>query len=406
MKNRYLRRAVHSAAAVTAALCTAIMFAVGYYGTSLPDNYTTEHGTPLRISSALPVTAAAVADSRAALSGNDTAARPMSLRLFGSVPIKQVKETPVERPMLLVGGTAFGIKLVTDGVMIIDLKKLSGRCPAAEAGLAVGDVIESVNGERVSSNSRVSELIRTSMGGGCTVTYRRGEQHRETTIIPVFSEGSYRAGMWVRDSSAGIGTITFYDPSTGAFAGLGHSICDADTHEPLPLSHGSITNVTLNGCTKSSKGEPGQLIGEFTGDDCGTLTLNCDGGVYGISDTLPRCEIFPLGFSQEVHTGRAYIYSQLDDTAERFEISIERVSPLDCGHDLIIKTTDKRLLERAGGIVQGMSGSPIIQDGRLVGAVTHVFIDDPTGGYGIFAEKMYRCSLEASQRSAEDLAAG
>ncbi len=382
-----IRHIPQSVAALLSAVCTAVMMTVGYYRSALPDSFTTEQGSALTLPTRLPVTAAAAMDG---------GSRQVSLKLFGSVPIKEVQETAVKRPTLIAGGQAFGIKLVTDGVMIIDMKKINGRCPAAEAGLRIGDVIEQVNGEKVGSNSRISELIRASKGSGCTVVFRRSDQQRECTLTPVFGEGSYRAGMWVRDSSAGIGTLTFADPATGAFAGLGHSICDADTHEPLPLSHGSVTDVRLSGCTKSSKGEPGQLLGEFTDSDFGELTLNCDGGVYGETSTLPDGEELPLGFAQEVREGSAYILAQLDDSGvKRYDITIERVSPLDCGHDMIIRTADKRLLRKAGGIVQGMSGSPIIQNGRLVGAVTHVFVDDPTGGYGIFAERMYYCSLSA-----------
>ena len=387
MKKLQIRHIPRSAAALLSTVCAGVMLVVGYYGKTLPDSFTTEKGSTLSLATRLPVTAA---------SAQVTDGERVSLKLFGSVPIKEVREITVKRPTLVAGGQAFGIKLVTDGVMVIDMKKISGRCPAAEAGLRIGDVVEMVNGEPVGSNSRISELIRASGGNDCTISYRRGEEERECTLTPVFGEGSYRAGMWVRDSSAGIGTLTFIDPATGAFAGLGHSICDADTHEPLPLSHGSVTGVKLSNCTKSSKGEPGQLIGEFTDEELGELTLNCSGGVYGENDLLPEGEEFPLGFAQEVREGSAYILAQLDDSGvKKYDITIERVSPIDCGHDLIIKTSDKRLIRKAGGIVQGMSGSPIIQNGRLVGAVTHVFVDDPTGGYGIFAERMYNCSLAA-----------
>ncbi len=393
-----IRHIPQSAAALLSAVCAAVMMTVSYYGQALPDSFTTEEGSALTLSTRLPVTAASAAV---------TDGSRVSLKLFGSVPIKEVKETAVKRPTLIAGGQAFGIKLVTDGVMIIDMKKINGRCPAEEAGLRIGDVIEEINGEKVGSNSRISELIRSSRGSDCKVTFRRSDSKFECTLTPVFGEGSYRAGMWVRDSSAGIGTLTFADPATGAFAGLGHSICDADTHEPLPLSQGSVSGVKLSGCTKSAKGDPGQLIGEFTDEELGQLTLNCSGGVYGeseiLSDVSLQGEEFPLGFSQEVREGSAYILAQLDDSGvKRYDITIERVSPIDCDHDLIIKTNDKRLLRKAGGIVQGMSGSPIIQDGRLVGAVTHVFVDDPTGGYGIFAERMYNCSLAAvSGKSAQ-----
>jgi stage IV sporulation protein B len=280
--------------------------------------------------------------------------------------------------------------------MVVDMKKMSGVCPAIDAGLQVGDVIETVNGEAVYSNMRISELIRASGGDDCTIGFRRGGESLECTLTPVFSAGSYRAGMWVRDSSAGIGTMTFIDPDSGAFAGLGHSICDPDTREPLPLSQGTAAEVRIDGVTKSARGIPGQLLGEFDGGDIGRLTLNCEGGVYGVIDSLPEnAQVYPLGFTHEVRKGDAYMIAQLDGgSPQRFNITVESVDS--GGHDLIIRTDDSRLIEQAGGIVQGMSGSPIIQDGRLIGAVTHVFIDDPCGGYGIYAERMYKYAVGAA----------
>ncbi len=391
----YLKLISKAAAAIVAGVCSVTMLGVGYYGGRLPDSIMDDGSLP-EFYTALPVTA-----ERSVPAG-------LSVKLFGSVPIKNIKEDKVERPQLIAGGEAFGIKLVTDGVMIIDMKKLSGECPAAEAGLRVGDVIESVNGEEVSSNQQVSDIIKSSGGSGCTVKYRRGELRHETTVTPVLSEGSYRAGMWVRDSSAGIGTMTFVDPATGVFAGLGHSVCDADTHEPLPLSRGTISPVRINGVKKGAPGEPGQLIGEFCGDDCGELTLNCSGGVYGTADSIPEnAAVYPMAFSYEVHTGEAYILTQTDSgTPRRFDIIIKEVGAAGSEHDLVISAADPELVRQAGGIVQGMSGSPIIQDGRLAGAVTHVFIEDPTGGYGIFAERMYRHSLAAAEPAESSRKAG
>lgn len=388
-----IKKASRAAAAVIAGICSALMLGVGYYGGRIPDTIMNDGSTP-SFSTALPVTARR----------SEGVPASISVRLFGSVPIKDVKEKTVQRPRLLAGGRAFGIKLVTDGVMIIDMKKLSGECPAADAGLRVGDVIESVNGESVSSNAQVSELIKSSGGGDCTVRYRRGDEQHECTVTPVLSEGCYRAGMWVRDSSAGIGTMTFIDPDTGVFAGLGHSVCDADTHEPLPLSHGTVSPVSINGLKKGKKGEPGQLVGEFSGSDNGQLLLNCSEGVYGILDSIPEnAESYPMAFAYEVHTGDACILTQTDSGEPQcFDIVIEEVSAPDSGHDLVISAKDPELVRQAGGIVQGMSGSPIIQDGKLAGAVTHVFIEDPTGGYGILAERMYENAAAAARQVSSD----
>ena len=395
-KRNIFGRLAQSAAAVTAAVCAAVMTTVGYYSAALPDSYTCAYGSEITANTVLPITAQELAESRAAFKsvsagGAGRSSKNVSLRLFGSVPIKDVKEETVDRPTLAVGGSAFGIRLVTDGVMIIDMKSVSGKCPAKDAGLKIGDVIEAVNGERVSTNDRVSEIIKSSGGKKCTVRYRRGGKKHEVSVKPVLSEGSYRAGMWVRDSSAGIGTMTFFDPETLAFAGLGHAICDSDTHEPLPLSEGSISDVKVNGCKKSEKGEPGQLVGEFTGGETGSLSANCDGGVYGALYSLPQeYTAYPLAFSGEVHEGAAVILSQTDGgEPQQYDIVIEKLGAGCDGHDMVIRVTDEALISKTGGIVQGMSGSPIIQDGRLAGAVTHVFIDDPEGGYGIFAEKMY-----------------
>lgn len=359
-------------------LCAAVTAAVCCAGLTRSEN---AHGGALTIGTALSVT-----ENRG---GEYTA---LARGLLGSVRADgDIADDAVSRPRLAAGGRAFGIKLVTDGVMIVDMKRLSGVCPAGDAGLRVGDVIETINGENVRSNSRIAELIRSSGGRECTVGYRRGGESLECTLTPVFSEGSYRAGMWVRDSSAGIGTLTFIDPETLTFAGLGHSICDPDTREPLPLSEGTAAEVRIDGVTRSSQGEPGQLLGEFSGCDIGRLTLNCEGGVYGVMDSLPEnAAVYPLGYAREVHRGAAYMISQTDGgEPRRYDITIESVSPEGCAHDLIIRTADPALTEQTGGIVQGMSGSPIVQDGRIVGAVTHVFVDDPRGGYGIFAERMY-----------------
>ena len=388
------RKIIRLAAGAAGVFCAAVIAVVGVAAARLPDCFTAERGCDISVGGFLSV--AEMKNGSAETSAGSTDSAGATLELFGSIPVKEVTKKTVKRPRLIAGGQAFGIKLVTDGVMVIDLKKLSGVCPAKEAGLRVGDVIETINGETVRSNSRISELIRSSGGGDCLIEYRRGSENLECTLRPVFSAGSYRAGMWVRDSSAGIGTLTFIDPETLVFAGLGHSICDPDTREPLPLSQGTAAEVRIDGVTKSTKGEPGQLLGEFEGGDLGDLALNCECGVCGVMyrDSLPEnAEVYPLGFSHEIHTGSAYMISQTDGgDPQRFDITIESVYPDGCGHDLIIHTADERLIGMTGGIVQGMSGSPIIQDGRLVGAVTHVFVDDPCGGYGIFAERMYSCA--------------
>lgn len=236
---------------------------------------------------------------------------------------------------------------------------------------------------------------------------KRGSNDLTFKLCPRLESGSYRAGMWVRDSSAGIGTLTFYDPENGTFGGLGHPVCDADTKEPLPLSAGTVGEINLTGFNKSRSGCPGQLLGEFANSaSTGDILKNCESGVFGTlnANPCPNAKEFPLGFRQEIHPGKAKILSSIDnDGPKEYEISIEQINLSDSAeHDLVIKITDKTLLEKTGGILQGMSGSPIIQDGRLVGAVTHVFIEDTAKGYGIFADEMYSKTSELAENTIEN----
>lgn len=398
-----------------AAVFSAIVFfgiigLVAFYSKSLPDSYNVCEGEKLMINSLFSISAKPVDDNYTAAVTADSPISSSkgknSLMLFGTVPIKEVESKSVERPNLIPCGQAFGIKLITDGVMVVDLQEIDSKSPAKDCGIREGDVIVSIDGKKVKSNADVAKIISDAKGKPCSVKVKRNGKDLSFTLTPEYCDGSYRAGMWVRDSSAGIGTLTFYDPETGAFGGLGHPICDADTKEALPLSEGSVGEVNITGCNKSTQGNPGQLLGEFANSSSiGTIFANSDCGVFGVLNTNPckSANTIPLGFRQEIKTGKATIISTIDGgEPEEYDITIEQISLNgSSAHDLVIKVTDKRLLETTGGIVQGMSGSPIIQNGRLVGAVTHVFIDDPSMGYGIFADSMYSKSSEAYEKSLE-----
>lgn len=404
-----MRRIFKRAAALLGAFSISALGLVGFYGDRLPDFYYLADGDTLSLNSSFAVT---VGD-RISASGDDgmminsSAFGPSGLRgnsytehtlmLFGAIPIKNVTTGSVRRPMLLPCGQPFGIKLMTDGVMVIGLEEVGSSCPASQCGIKVGDVITEIDGQTVTSNRRISEIISSTGGEPCSVSYSRSGKKHRTTLTPVYSGGTYKAGMWVRDSSAGIGTMTFYDPATGAFGGLGHPICDADADQPVPISHGTVGEVNITGCVRSEHGDPGQLLGEFSSrEPSGEITKNISEGIFGTLDEAPTgSEPIPLAMKQEVHTGPAVIYSTLEGS-EPQEYTVEIVSidlSEDSEHDMIVRVTDERLLDSAGGIVRGMSGSPIIQDGMLAGAVTHVFIEDPTQGYGIFAEDMYTSTL-------------
>ncbi len=338
---------------------------------------------------------------------------PVGLRMFGAISVKDILVQVVPREYVLPGGSPFGIKMFTDGVMVVgmtDVVNGGETCnPAKEAGLRLGDVITRINGKRMSTNEDVAAMVEKSGGSPLTVqVLREGCESFEASVNPVRSDdaGGYRAGMWVRDSSAGIGTMTFIDPENGCFAGLGHGVCDIDTVNLMPLSSGEAVDVVITGVTRGSSGSPGELRGAFSETrPMGILLKNDPTGVYGqlnpASMDWGNASPVPVAMRQEVKPGKAHIRTTVDGSQpEEYEISIERVnfSEGNPTRNMVIRVTDSRLIAKTGGIVQGMSGSPILQNGKLVGAVTHVFVNDPTRGYGIFAENMEQClsSLSAS----------
>ncbi|MBQ8640878.1 MAG: SpoIVB peptidase [Clostridia bacterium] len=298
---------------------------------------------------------------------------------------------------VLPGGMPFGIKLACDGLVVVGFTEVvtdNGTCmPAFDAGLRINDLIYSINGERVSTSEEFAGKIENS-SEAVEIQYKRAGEKYETTLKPVYSpaDGKYKTGMWIRDTTAGIGTVTFIEPETGVFAGLGHGICDQNTGDLLPMGQGTVVGVTITGVSKGISGRPGELKGYFTEEKNGVLLGNTSSGVYGVLSKIPYAQVpedkVPVGCKGDVQTGEAYIWCTLDgDHAEKFDICITDIGSETNGN-FCITVTDEDLITRTGGIVQGMSGSPIIQNGKLIGAVTHVLINDPTKGYGIFIENM------------------
>lgn len=395
------RKLIKAAAAVLSAGIAGIFGAAGYYSGKLPSSMTAVPSCEIRIAE-FPELSCSEDISDAGSVYPET--RKVTFSLFGAVPVKTVSIREAEPPVLAVGGEAFGIKLLMDGVMVTELGDVTDSsgaavCPAEQAGIEVGDIIKLADGLPVLSNSGLQEVISESGGRDVRMTVSRDGREFTSSLKPVFSEASncWRCGMWVRDSAAGIGTMTFINRSTGEFAGLGHPICDPDTGELVPLSSGEAVPVTITSVRRGERGIPGELQGIFTkGKSCGTLCRNSSCGIFGrlspemLSGLSGGCEEFTMGYRQDVVTGPAEIYASVSDSGpERYSVEIEKVDlSSDSARDMVVRITDSRLLEKTGGIVQGMSGSPIIQNGKLIGAVTHVFIADPTRGYGIFAERM------------------
>lgn len=386
-----------------------------FFAQQFPNRYYVAQGEQLDISTGQRYISCAMKDDSYPMAVYSSVGNSyqMDLRLLGLIQIKEVNVQVVDRKVVALCGTPFGIKMVTDGVMVVGMGGIqsgsSSVNPAREAGIREGDVILSMDGEKVRSKKEVGWVVDSCTGKPVNVTVRRDEEILDYVINPVKStvDQRYHIGLWVRDSSAGIGTMTFYDPQSNTFAGLGHAICDVDTGQIMPLSQGEIVNATITGVKAGRAGSPGELQGAFTsGSSSGELYVNSFDGVYGkFYQTPDYAQTIPMALSHEVKEGPAKMVTTVEGGKPRyFDIRIEKVAynQEEPSKNMVIRIVDPQLLQLSGGIVQGMSGSPILQNGMLVGAVTHVFVNDPTRGYGIFAEQMdhTRAAVETSLKSA------
>ena len=343
------------------------------------------------------------------LTTEDCGEQVATVRLLGILPIKEVRLQSVERMRLCPGGTVFGLRAPLGGVLVTSLSgvpgEAEGRCgPAEECGIRRGDLITAIDGIPVSDATTLCRVIGEGGGKPICLTVLRHDRELTFTLAPRASGGDkkFYAGLLVKDSVAGIGTITYIDPATGSFGGLGHGVYDEAAGGLVRIGRGAVTAVELSGVAPGAAGKPGELRGHLEDEKIGTLLSNTDCGVFGIlADPPPSDTALPLGLRGEVKTGDAEILCTVDGSCERYSIEITNLrGQKGTDKSFSIRVTDQRLLEKTGGIVQGMSGSPIIQNGKLIGAVTHVMINDPTCGYGIFIENMLAAAGGAIQKAA------
>ncbi len=379
-----------------------------YYRNAMPEQYIVTAGKKLTLDGIIEACEVPEKSIKTTVADAVGSTYRSSLELFGVFPVKEVNVKVVEEPVVVVAGIPFGIKMFTDGVLVVgfsDVDTAAGPCnPARIAGLKAGDVVLAVNDEHVSTNKKLRNLIEKSKGEQVSLRIRRDNLIFTVKFRAVLSvnENRYRSGFWVRDSSAGIGTLTFFDPESMVFGGLGHAVCDVDTDEILPISTGDIVTAEIYDVEKGVSGTAGSLNGAVSDTIIGHLSVNAETGIYGTLTQIPHTgfETMPVAVKQQVKEGEAQIYTTINGTEpECYDIKIEQIRYRDASptKNMVIRITDPELLGATGGIVQGMSGSPIIQDGKLIGAVTHVLVNDPTKGYAIFAENM----LETAQGVAE-----
>ncbi len=343
----------------------------------------------------------------------------LDIKLLGFFSIKKLQVDVLPKIKVIPGGHSLGVKLNTKGVLVVGLEEIKNMkdetCnPAREAGLQIGDSIIEIEGEKIKDADHVIEIINSLKGKDLNIKVIRNETSMKFKVKPVRSKiyKDYKIGLWVKDKTAGVGTLTFYDPNTMIYGALGHAISDIETGKILSVGDGEILESRVVSIKQGKKGSAGEIRGIFleTNEPLGKLTKNTDYGIYGemykkIENSIYKKPI-EIALQHEVQVGKAKILTTVDDNEiKAYDIEIEKINrqkSID-NKSMIIKITDKDLLSKTGGIVQGMSGSPIIQNGKIVGAVTHVFVNDPTKGYGIFIEWMLNQS-EITNYSDENFA--
>ena len=420
----------HYAARLAAFACLCLVFALGYFSPAvravftLPDTiYISTDGERLLYGLSednitLEGGAAQVRQSSDETLSEVSGVEVESIREGSSIATLSILGVAVRRIELKVageysvipGGQAVGIKLFMRGVLVVGTSSVQTAggevpSPAKDAGITPGDIILKVNGVEVQDSNHLGTLVSAS-ADRVTLTIERSDVSRSVEVYPVTdaTDGQKKLGIWARDSTAGVGTVTYYDPSNYIFGALGHPITDVDTGDLLSVKNGEIVDTDIIGVVKGERGTPGELKGVFTSSQSrGKIYVNSDYGVYGKAVEIPVNPLYPdgveIGVRTEVETGEASILSTIDGNGVKaYSCNIIRISTQNApaSRGMVIEVTDPELLEKTGGIVQGMSGSPIIQNGKLIGAVTHVFVNDPTKGYAIYIEWM----LEKSGKEA------
>lgn len=322
------------------------------------------------------------------------------LNLFNLIPLKNIDVNVIPKTTVVPMGNAIGMKLYTAGVLVVGMSEIEGKKPYENSGIKEGDRIIQINQNQIDNTDDLMKAVNKSDGNNISIKYVRDEKTITTSIKPLKnSSNEYKIGLWVRDAAAGVGTLTFYEPSSGMFATLGHGIMDIDTAELIKIANGELVTTNILSINKGTKGNPGEIRGTIEeGHTIGSISKNTKFGVFGTINKTPYLNTsntneVQVALREEIKTGKAQIICELENgKKEYYDIEIQRIfiSNNKDNKSMLIKVTDKKLSEKTGGIIQGMSGAPIIQNGKFVGAVTHVLVNDPTIGYGVFADIMLK----------------
>lgn len=329
--------------------------------------------------------------------------------LFKNIDVKDVDVNVIPKTKVIPVGSIAGVKLYTNGVLVVGMSEIEGldnkkHKPYENTGIKEGDTIVKIDNTQINSTDDLIEKVNKSQGNNIKINYIHDDQSKECSITPIETgKQEYKLGLWVRDSAAGVGTVTFYEPSTKTFGALGHGITDIDTDELINISSGEFITTKILNITKGINGTPGKIQGTIDDQQkIGNISKNTNVGIYGKVENLSNLQIdksneLDVATRDEIKLGKAYILCSLDNSfPQKYEIEIEQIYK-DNNYDnksMQINVTDENLINKTGGIIQGMSGSPIIQNGKFVGAVTHVMVKNPKEGYGVFADLMIKKSRE------------
>lgn len=329
----------------------------------------------------------------------------LNLNLFGTIPVKEIDVNVIPKTKVVPMGNLIGAKLYTSGVLVVGMSEIQGddqqkHKPYEGSGIEEGDMIVEMDSKKIANTDELVETVNSSKGKAIQIKYVRNDETITTSIQPIKSEDNeYKLGLWVRDAAAGVGTLTFYEPSTGKFAALGHGIVDVDTGDIINIANGELVTSNLVAIKKGEKGTPGEIKGSIdSGVTIGNISKNTNFGVFGLVSNknnlnLNGAKEYEVALRSEIQTGEAEIICELENRKkDQYKIEISKIYTSNNydNKSMMIKITDERLLQKTGGIIQGMSGSPIIQNGKFVGAITNVLVSDPTTGYAIFGDLMVK----------------
>ncbi len=326
----------------------------------------------------------------------------ITLSLFNLLDIKNVNVTTIEETSVVPLGNTIGLKLYSSGVLVIGMTEIEGKKPYENSGIEEGDLITCVNNNQITTTQELVECVSNSQGEIIDITYIRDGKEYETCIEPVITaDNEYKLGLWVRDGAAGIGTATYYEPLTGKFGALGHGITDYDTDKLISIESGEVVTTNIVDIEKGEEGKPGQIKGTVSnGEVIGEIYNNTEFGIYGELTNKNKLNIIeqnslPVATRDEIEEGKAKVILTLEDGIRKeYNIEITKIykNNNNDNRSMLIKVTDESLLNLTGGIIQGMSGAPIVQNGKFIGAITHVFVNNPTEGYGVFGDLMIKAS--------------